>query len=44
MNEKIEVEAGAELDRVLADFARLDPKMVRQLGGDQFWQPPLREV
>ena len=40
----VEVEAGAELDRVLADFARLDPKMVRQLGGDQFWQPPLREV
>lgn len=40
----VELEAGAELDRVLADFARLDPKMVRQLGGDQFWQPPLREV
>ncbi len=34
-----EVEAGAGLDRVLADFARLDPETVRQLGGDRF--PPL---
>ena len=34
-----EVEAGAGLDRLLADFARLDPETVRQLGGDRF--PPL---
>ncbi len=39
-----EVEAGAELDRVLADFARLDPKMVRQLGGDQFPPAPIHGV
>ncbi len=36
----VEVEAGADLDSVLADFARLDPETVRQLGGDQF--PPAR--
>ena len=40
----IEVEAGADLDRVLADFARLDPETVRQLDGDKFWPAPLREV
>ena len=40
----VEVEAGADLDSVLADFAQLDPETVRQLGGDRFWPTPLREV
>ncbi len=40
----VEVEAGADLDRVLADFAQLDPKTVRQLDGDKFWPAPIREV
>ena len=34
----VEVEAGADLDSVLADFARLDPEVVTALGGDKF--PP----
>ena len=34
----IEVEAGADLDRVLADYARLDLEVVTALGGDKF--PP----
>ncbi len=40
----VEVEAGADLDRVLADFAQLDPETVRQLNGDKSWRAPLREV
>ncbi len=40
----VEVEAGADLDSVLADFAQLDRETVRQLGGDQFPAAPLREV
>ena len=40
----VEVEAGADLDRVLADFERIDAKTVRQLGGEKFWPAPLREV
>ena len=40
----VEVEAGADLDRVLADFAQLDAETVRQLDGDKFWPVPLREV
>ncbi len=39
-----EVEAGADLDRVLADFARLDPETVRQLGGDKFPPAPIHGV
>ncbi len=39
-----EVEAGAGLDRVLADFERIDAETVRQLGGDRFWPAPLREI
>ncbi len=39
-----EVETGADLDRVLADFAQLEPETVRQLDGDKFWPAPLREV
>ncbi len=39
-----EVETGADLDRVLADFAQLDPETVRQIGGDKFWPAPLLEV
>ncbi len=34
----IEVAAGAELDTVLADYARLDREVVIALGGDKF--PP----
>ena len=40
----VEVEAGEDLDRVLADFAQLEPETVRQLDGDRFWPAPLREV
>jgi hypothetical protein len=40
----VEVEAGADLDRVLADFAQIDIETVRQLDGDKFWPAPLREV
>lgn len=40
----VEVEAGADLDSVLADFARLDPETVRQLGGDQFPAVPIHTV
>ena len=40
----VEVEAGADLDSVLADFARLDPETVRQLGGDQFPPAPIHGV
>ena len=40
----VEVEAGADLDRVLADFARLDPETVRQLGGDKFPPAPIHGV
>ncbi len=32
----IEVADGHDLDRVLADFARLDPEVVRDLDGDGF--------
>ena len=39
-----EVEAGADLNRVLADFARLDPETVRQIGGDHFPPAPIYEV
>ena len=39
-----EVEAGAELDSVLAAYARLDPETVLQLGGDQFPPAPLHGV
>ncbi len=39
-----EVEAGSDLDRVLADFERIDAETVRQLGGDKVWPAPLREV
>ncbi len=39
-----EVEAGADLDRVLADFERIDAEMVAELGADKFWPMPLREV
>ena len=39
-----EVEAGADLDRVLADFTRLDPETVRQIGGDRFPPAPIYEV
>ena len=39
-----EVEAGADLDRVLADFARLDLETVRQIGGDHFPPAPIYEV
>ncbi len=39
-----EVEAGAGLDCVLADFERIDAEMVAELGGDKFWPAPLREV
>ena len=34
----VEVEAGADLDRVLADYTRLDLEVVIALGGDKF--PP----
>ena len=34
----VEVEAGADLDHVLADYARLDLEVVTALGGDKF--PP----
>ena len=40
----VEVEAGADLDHVLADFAQLDIETVRQLDGDKFWPSTLREV
>ena len=39
-----EVETGADLDRVLADFERIDAEMVAGLGADKFWPAPLREV
>ena len=39
-----EVEAGAGLDHVLADFERLDVETVAELGADKFWPAPLREV
>ena len=39
-----EVEAGADLDQLLADFERIDLETVRQLGGDSFWPTLLREV
>ena len=39
-----EVEAGANLDRVLADFERIDAETVAALGADIFWPAPLREV
>ncbi len=39
-----EVEAGADLDHVLADFAQLDLETVRQLGGDRFPPTPIREA
>ena len=39
-----EIETGADLDRVLADFERIDAKVVAELGGDKFWPVPLREV
>ena len=40
----VEVEAGADLDSVLADFAQLDRETVRQLGGDQFPAAPIRKI
>ena len=39
-----DVEAGANLDRVLADFERIDAETVAELGADKFWPVPLREV
>ncbi len=39
-----EVEAGADLDHVLADFERIDAETVAKLGADKFWPAPLREV
>ena len=39
-----EVEAGADLDHVLADFERIDAEMVAELDGDKFWPVPLHEV
>ncbi len=39
-----EVEAGADLDRVLADFERIDAKVVADLGADKFRPAPLCEV
>ncbi len=39
-----EVDAGADLDHVLADFERIDAEIVAGLGGDKFWPAPLREV
>ena len=39
-----EVETGADLNRVLADFARLDPETVRQIGGDRFPALPIYAV
>ena len=39
-----EVEAGADLDRVLADFERIDVEVVAELGGDKFWSAPLHEI
>ena len=39
-----EVETGADLDRVLADFARLDPETVRQIGGNRFPAAPIYKV
>ena len=39
-----EVEAGADLDRVLADFERIDAEMVAEFSGDRFWPVPPREV
>ena len=40
----VEVEAGADLDCVLADFAQLEPETVSRLGGDSFPPMPLQEV
>ena len=40
----VEVEAGADLDRVLTDFAQLEPKTVSRLGGDRFPALPIYEV
>ena len=40
----IEVAAGAELDIVLADYARLDLEVVIALGGDRFPALPIHEV
>ena len=40
----VAVEAGADLDRVLADFERLDAEIVAELGADKFWPTPLQEV
>ncbi len=40
----VEVEAGADLDHVLADFAQLEPKTVSRLRGDRFPPMPLQEV
>ena len=39
-----EVEAGASLDRVLADFAQRDPETVGHVGGDCFPPASIREV
>ncbi len=39
-----EIEIGADLDRVLADFERIDAETVAELGADKFWPVPLREV
>ncbi len=42
-----ELANGVDLDRalaVLADFARLDPETVRQLGGDKFPPAPIHGV
>ena len=40
----VEVEAGADLDRVLADYARLDLEVVIALGGDKFPPAPIHGV
>ena len=39
-----EVETGADLDRVLADFARLTPELLEATGGDLFPAAPIYEV
>ncbi|MCH7888331.1 MAG: hypothetical protein IIA00_03530 [Proteobacteria bacterium] len=40
----IEVADGHDLDRVLADFARLDPEVVSALGGDRMPPTPIHGV
>jgi len=39
-----EIAAGADLDVVLARYARLDPEILRALRGDRFPAPPIHKV